>query len=168
MKKKLERVNGKIRIHLGNGKFIEIDEVNITEVSWKNILDKCQNHWEENLEFNELDKFQLYKEDIKKYEFNSNEEYRKNARMFDLEENPEEHFKLYWKGWYNFLSLPKPKMTYEEWKSQIKELRIKTVEEYEKSNLPFCPDELFEEIKSLSSELSKIWEVEGKNRRCRD
>ena len=124
---------------------------------------------EEKLEFNEFDKFQLYKEDIKKYRFNSSVEYRDNARKFNLVENPDEYFKLYWKGWYNFLSLSFPELSYEEWKIKIKELNIKTIEDYIDSDLPFCPNEIYkEEVEqfNLISELYKIWKVDDKHRRC--
>ena len=166
-KKKISRKNGKIRIELGNGKFIEINDVNITEVSWKNILDKCTHHLEENLEFNEFDKFQLYKEDIKKYGFTSTKQYREVCLKFDLEPNPEEKFGLYWKGWYDFLSLTFPKMTFDEWKVKIKELGIKNSYDYLNSDLPFNPEEVYEEVNCLLTELNKIWEVEVKYRRCK-
>jgi len=101
--------------------------------------------------------------------------------------NPESKYKIYWKGWYDFLGVDKSIFiqTLEKWKEKVKILNIKNVNEYyEKCNLgknldilPLYPNEIYNDFttlinelknKNLSSTVSSVIKKPEKKLGCRD
>jgi len=156
---KIEPEKKSISIMLNNDKKITIDlkKLDINTLEWKDLIKHFHEILREEMEFDEYDKFIKFKNDIKKYNFQSDIEYKEKALELELPIDPEIIYEPYWKGWYDFFSIDTTIFIsdFYDWKKKVKELNINSIEEYYESCkiydfLPIMPKELYKNMASIT------------------
>lgn len=155
---KFEPEKKSISIMLNNDKKITINlkKLDINTLEWKDLIKHFHEILREEMEFDEYDKFIKFKNDIKKYNFKSDIEYKERALELELLIDPEIIYEPYWKGWYDFFDIDTIIFIsdFYDWNKKIKELNIHTIEEYYQSCkiydfLPIMPKELYKDMTSI-------------------
>jgi hypothetical protein len=123
-----------IYIKLENNKKIVIDlkKLDINVLEWKDMIKHFHEILSTEIDIDDEHKFILLKKGIKKYNFESDIEYKEKAEGFGLIKNPEEVYKSYWKGWYDYFGTDTQRFiqSYDEWKEKVIKLEIISKEDY--------------------------------------
>lgn len=186
---KIEPTKKEISILLGNNKKITINlaKIDISTVNWNSLIKEFKNVLTFEFEFTGVEEFNKLREEVIEMKYISDKVYKENADENGFILNPESKYKIYWKGWYDFLGVDKSIFiqTLEKWKEKVKILNIKTPNEYyDKCNLgknsdilPLYPNEIYNDFttlinelknKNLSSTVSSVIKKPEKKLGCRD
>lgn len=146
---KFDPDNEMIHLNFNNNEI----SININKLHWKDIISKFDTILQKKIKLSEPNKlladFNILKSIVKENNIKSSIEYKELYEKLKIIQNPEYEFKMFWKGWYDFLSIdtsiyPSTKL---ELKLKINVLSIRTIKEYyRKSNeykLPLMPEELY-------------------------
>lgn len=162
---KIEPDKKEISILLNNNKKITIDlaKVDISTLEWSSLMKEFKNVLTLEFEFTEDEEFRKLRKEVHKHGFMNHIEYKNNVLKLGFETfEPDEKYKLHWKGWYDFLGINTEKYikTLNEWIEKVNYLKINTVNKYftfcnmkEYSDiLPMYPEELYKSqgFKSLT------------------
>jgi hypothetical protein len=146
---KFDPDNEMIHLNFNNNEI----SINVNKLHWKDIISKFDNILQKKIKLSEPNKlladFNILKSIVKENNIKSSFEYKESYEKLKIIQNPAYDFNIFWKGWYDFLSIdtsvyPKTKL---ELKLKINVLTIRTIKEYyRKSNeykLPLMPEELY-------------------------
>jgi len=152
-----------MEIHLKNNKKIGIDISNleIYRLDWSLLMREFHNTWRRHFNFTDEEDFMKLKHYVKDMNLESKEEYIEICNSENnFPSNPEEVYRTFWKGWYNFLGtdisiFPRNK---NEWKNICEKNNITTYEQYKllmkNLHLPLYPNEIYGEFSNINLELT--------------
>ena len=139
---------------------IHLDQFDLTKLEWSQIESHFAQLFQEQLEFDRQDEFNLLKTQVQQHNFRYPDEYRNNCVRLGFPETPENEFATLWGGWSDFLGINENELEFEDWLRLLMENNITTPEAYEQKReelcLPINPVELYGEITSLASVLRRV------------
>jgi superfamily II DNA or RNA helicase len=162
---KFDPDNEMIHLNFNNN----VISINVNKLQWKDIIYKFNNVLQKKIRLSESNKlyadFKALKLIVKDNNIKSSFEYKKVYEKLKIIPNPEYIFSIYWKNWYDFLSIdtsiyPSTKL---ELKQKINVLNINTIKDYytkaDEYKIPLMPYELYPDFIDFN-ELFDISEVD--------